>query len=631
MFWKLPREVFDLVVVELSHNDKVALSAVSKNLRAALTAIIWKKISVDVQRRGTDQSQPRVNSEAVAQCAAAFRQPSAAIRQVTQLELRCGFGTRHYLGTPCPHPRSSPKEGHGEGNPIRLTKAQAKRVADVQAEYLHHYNRVVENTKFIIESLQEGQLQEFSWDLCTCVPPTLLKTLAKRHPHLTSLRLTTDYKCPGPPGGENGIVNLTPFRHLKQISWKGLPSYNARQLREALRNNRHHLEELELDLYEIYPKIIPPPRSEEDDEVYDPYTIPPQDTRFRDDILSMKTWQAPGPAFPSLRVLRLRSTPLDIDDTRWALCRAIDFAALESLTLWYCRGWETFLETVMQSTRTKPINLRTLEVKCTEDRSGDLDIGRFVNSFRGLADLFVSVSDVDFREPQPDLWLTLGQHCATLKRLVYHSRSIRGWRPDYYCDCTNLGLPRLGTFNPISDLDHLECLGLSCDPDLLPPLLRPFTCKSTLKIFHLRQTGADLNRGQECRALDLPRVDEPDCQPEEHNRVTSLQSLPYDTLEAALQDSFRSLLDWAFGQQGIASLQLVAFGDFAQGRNKLYLHNLFVCRAESGADRGGRPYRVFDARDREHEHKWAAIVRPHWSFLEACPVGSFQSDAYYHF
>jgi hypothetical protein len=40
---------------------------------------------------------------------------------------------------------------------------------------------------------------------------------------------------------------------------------------------------------------------------------------------------------------------------------------------------------------------------------------------------------------------------------------------------------------------------------------------------------------------------------------------------------------------------------------------------------------VFDARDREHEHEWAAIVRPHWSFLEACPVASFQSDAYYHF
>ncbi|KAK3291580.1 uncharacterized protein B0H64DRAFT_409476 [Chaetomium fimeti] len=632
MFWKLPREVFDLVVSGLPHNDQVALSTVSKGLRAALATVIWNRIRVDVQRRGTDQSQPRVNSEAVTRCAIAFRQPSAAIRQVTQLELLCGFGTRHYLGTPCPHPRPPPQGGQRGQHLIRLTKAHAKHVADIHAERQDHYNCVVENTISIIESLYEGQLQEFSWDLCTCVPPALLETLAKRHRHLASLRLTTDYMCPGPPGDENKVVDFSPFRHLKRISWKGLPSHNACQLREALRNNSHHLEELELDLYKAYPKIFPHPgRWKGEAYCLDFWRGMPFDTRFRDDILSMKTRQSSKPAFPSLRVLKLRSAPLDLENATRALCRVIDFAALESLTLWYCCGWEVFLDTVQESTGTKPIKLRTLEVKCTEDRGEYADIARFVGSFQGLSDLFVSLSGEDFREPDPDLWIALPQHRVTLKRLVFHSRFTPGMRVDYYCDCTNLGLPRLDpTFNPMSDLD-LECLGLSCDPDLLPPLLRPFTAKSTLKIFHLRQTGADLNRGERCRALDLPQIDEPDCQPEEHNRVTTLRSLPYDTLEDALQDSFRALLDWAFGPHGIASIQLVAFGDFAQGRNKLYLHNLFVCRAESRVDKGGPPYRVFDARDRKHEHEWATIVRPHWSFLEACPVGSFQSDSYYRF
>lgn len=492
----------------------------------------------------------------------------------------------------------------------------------------------------------------------------MIKALATRHPRLTSLRLTTDCTCPGPPGDEPGVVDLTTFRHLKRISWKGLAPYNARQLRDAIRKNRHHLEEVELDLHNIYPDIpaILPPGVEEWDYFYGREV--PEDTRFRDDILSMKPRPSPlGFSFPSLRVLRLRLTPLDLGNIRRTICQAINFAALESLTLWHCAGWQSFLACVRESTLGKPIQLRTLEVKCDEknswsDRTGVIEIGNLLGSFGGLVDLFVSVSDSAFEDPGTTLWYALHHHHTTLRRLVIHWRAPFGYGARYVRDSMVLGLPRADpTYEPLSRLE-LECFGLCCDPDVLvrpslflfplarsrlngqltdrisitqPSLLRPFTFKSTLKIFHLRQTGADLNRGEECRALDLPRVDEPGCEPQELHRVTTLYPLEYDTLEDALQDSFRALLNWVFGPDGIASLELVAFGDFGQGRNNLYLHNLFVCRTKGDADNGGLPYRVFDARDREHEHEWAAIVRPHWSFLGACPVGSFQSDAYYHF
>lgn len=146
---------------QLAHNDRIALSTVSKSLRVSLATVIWKKISVDVQPRGTDPRQPRVNNEAVARCAATFRQPSAAIRQVTQLDVRCGFANHHHLGTPCPHPHPA-REGAWEEEPrIRLTEAQEKRVAAVQEERLAHYKSVAENIQSIIESLDEGQLQEF--------------------------------------------------------------------------------------------------------------------------------------------------------------------------------------------------------------------------------------------------------------------------------------------------------------------------------------------------------------------------------------------------------------------------------------------------------------------------------------
>ena len=147
--------------MQLTHNDLVALSAVSKSLRVSLVTVIWKKIYVDVQRRGADPTLPRVNAEAVARCAATFRQPSAAIRQVTQLDVRCGFANHHHLGTPCPHPHPA-RDGDGEDEPrIRLTEIEEKRVAAVQAERLAHYKAVAENTQSIIESLDEGQLQGF--------------------------------------------------------------------------------------------------------------------------------------------------------------------------------------------------------------------------------------------------------------------------------------------------------------------------------------------------------------------------------------------------------------------------------------------------------------------------------------
>ncbi|EAQ84468.1 hypothetical protein CHGG_08482 [Chaetomium globosum CBS 148.51] len=620
MFWKLPREVFDLIIGQLPHNDLVALSAASKTLRAVLSTIIWKKIRVDVQSRGASLHQPRVDGEAVARCAATLRQPSTALREATQLDLQCGFANRHYLGTPCPHPLPGSGEDQAGRPLIQLTEAQEKRRAAHRAEREAHYRSVVENAQLIIESLEKGQLQGFSWDLVTCVPPSIIKALAEHHPHITSLRLTTDCMCPGPPGAETGVVDLTPFRCLKCISWKGLPPYNARQLREAIRDNQHHLEELELDLHNIYPPL--PPSS--DRWWQNPSQFFPEEERFRDDILAMRPYRSLGPAFPALRVLRLRLTPLDLGNTRRTLCRIINFAALESLTLWHCRGWEGFLEVVRGSMSGKSVKLRTLEVKCDEHNSGRgiTAISSLLLSCRGLVDLFVSVSNSGTCEnPGPSVWYALQHLQDTLKRLVIHWRADFGCRPRYVRDSHVLGLSMAQLrYEPLGGLG-LECLGLCCDPELLPMLLRPFTFRPKLKIFHLRQTGADLNRGEDCLALDLPRVDEPGCRPRERHRVTSLRALEYDTLEDALQDSFRALLDWAFGPNGIASLEVVAFGDFGQGRNKLYLHNLFVCRTKSAEENNGLPYRVFDARDRKHEHrvpKWKSIA----SVQAGLPQGS---------
>ena len=94
---------------------------------------------------------------------------------------------------------------------------------------------------------------------------------------------------------------------------------------------------------------------------------------------------------------------------------------------------------------------------------------------------------------------------------------------------------------------------------------------------------------------------------------------PQEALHAALKESFCELCKWAFGPQGIPSLQVIAFGDFSRGLAGDALENIFVCRNESDAG-DGHDYQVFDPRDKEHEHEWAAFVLPFKGFLGACPV-----------
>lgn len=161
--------------------------------------------------------------------------------------------------------------------------------------------------------------------------------------------------------------------------------------------------------------------------------------------------------------------------------------------------------------------------------------------------------------------------------------------------------------------------------------LRPFTTKTTLKVLHLRQTGRDKRRWGSL-VLDLHRQPSDKDEAldglefrtrERQSQEICITNADHSALQGLLKHSFCSLVEWAFGPEGIPSLQVIACGDFAHGRNGEDLHNIFVCRnADTAADCGdGRLYRVFDARDKKHQHEWAPLVRPYWRFLEACPNG----------
>ena len=159
------------------------------------------------------------------------------------------------------------------------------------------------------------------------------------------------------------------------------------------------------------------------------------------------------------------------DNSAEDLVHAINISALESLTLRGCDDSEEFLSLLSRSPA--PIRLKTFEVAASEILGGDGDrgIAEFVGSFKGLQELLVH-----FAGPEPSpfrVWAALAGHKTTLKRFIYHKRTVLGqW--DAVDSREDLGVPDLSLdapeqhpqANPIWCLE-VECLGLSCRPDVL--------------------------------------------------------------------------------------------------------------------------------------------------------------------
>lgn len=82
-------------------------------------------------------------------------------------------------------------------------------------------------------------------------------------------------------------------------------------------------------------------------------------------------------------------------------------------------------------------------------------------------------------------------------------------------------------------------------------------------------------------------------------------------LEPRLQPEFRQFLEWVFGPQGIASLDIVAFGDFAHG-GRDHSNNLLLCRSTNAMGN----FRFLN----RYEQDWAEVRYTYRDAMEACPV-----------
>ncbi len=165
-------------------------------------------------------------------------------------------------------------------------------------------------------------------------------------------------------------------------------------------------------------------------------------------------------------------------------------------------------------------------------------------------------------------------------------------------------------------------------------VLEPFKRKDCLRILHIRQSGSDIGkfgswafgRGDWDNFLD------PESQPTEYRQeflfpndrmlgwVLGLRG-DSDTCRnvsvTVLHDEFRHFADWVFGEDGIASLEMVAYGDFScQGR---FAADCFKLRRGGSIDGQAHSYSFYFP-ESEVDPDLEELLSRHPGFLEACPT-----------
>ncbi|KAJ4267130.1 hypothetical protein NW762_003229 [Fusarium torreyae] len=518
------------------------------------------------------------------------------------------------------------------------------------------YECLAQRAVAIIERLEDSQLDNFSWNYTTCIPSEVLELLSLKQPTIGGLSFVTDPFC----GRFNrwsrtSDVDLSSFRQLRHLSWKAPMGSHFDDAAATILNNAHHLQDLELELQSwsreresMESRII----NREDGS--GDWNKTSASTLLARRIFGLHTRtpdSPPRPLYPSIRNLTLTRLPLkDEISGQEVTAASFNLNTLRSLTLRMCPYWMYLLSSFLDAGVTP--ELKTLEIvdfylqttRQAAIRKTSI-ITNFIDSFIGLEELFVShcgpVSALDF-------WEHVAGHGSTLKRLVHHQRttdqdeeliSCRMGKdlPDFAMSQEDRHRIRQDPFqNPLSRLD-LAFLGLTCAPKYLKDVLLPFVSKKSLKVLHLRHTGVNASSHPSWvfnKALDL-KLTEAESSGKSINNIRmrndgsgrkSRRVIVVDPEEIAiavkerkqwntppLQHHFRIFADWAFGPEGIKSLEYIAIGDLSRG-NRYEQDNALVCRNVEGESR----FRVIGQRDGGPE--WRDVKSRFGSALGACPV-----------
>ncbi|KAF5717576.1 hypothetical protein FMUND_5669 [Fusarium mundagurra] len=646
MLTSLPPEILENICDKLNGIDLQQLSLTAKWLHKITFRHLWRSLTIQPYPEGERHC---INPKAPPQSCLQYTRELRFDPGVDADPKRC-IHARDWLGYMANWTDKFPLHQYtweARGDSFGLGGGKLVRVK---------FECLAQRAVLLLNRFNDGQLESFSWNYTSCIPSEILEILSLKHPCIQSLSLVTDPFCSRfNRWSRTSDIDLSAFHNLRRLSWKAPMGCHFDNIASLVKVNARHLEELELELQGWSPDresrestVI---HHEDNPEVWD--KIPASAMLARQMFgLEEVTSEAPERTqFPKLRSLKLTRVPLRDENTGIQVTASfINLGALRHLSLRMCAYWMAFLSSITE-TQT-PLQLKTLELldfylntPHETAISKAAAITEFIDSFKGLEDLFISIcgptSSLQF-------WEHVAGHAATLKRLVYHQRltdqdeemlNSRLGRDSSDLGISSEDLSRIRqdpSQNPFSRL-NIEFIGLTCAPKYLKDILLPFVAKRSLKVLHIRHTG--MNSGPSTswvfnHALEL-KITEGENQGVPIDDTTKADSslnadaeepvrLSLEELAAAvrerrewgtppLQQSFRDFANWVFGPEGIQSLEYIVAGDFSHG-NRYSASNALICRAV-GAE---RRYRVIS--DGSGGPEWRDVKSRFGSALAACPV-----------
>ncbi|CAG9986245.1 unnamed protein product [Clonostachys byssicola] len=485
----------------------------------------------------------------------------------------------------------------------------------------------------VLGHVKRDSLSSFSWDLGTCIPAEILGQngiLPQKHPKLQSLSVSSDFLC-----NRGGKISVSAFRSLQRLRWRAPNRSQVDALSEAIENNASHLKELEIDFARwltLKDTISYPYGGLGGGISRKVFGVGPQGLYTEVTQLAGIPSPPQGIIFKEIRSLSLTEVPLTAD-----LARAINFETLQSLKLRTCPDWFDFLNALVED-KVK-INLKAFELtddlgeyQKTNDQyyaASVASMAAFLASFKGLEQLHLAAFG---SQDSAAAWKGYARdHGEILKSFVAHDRFANWDRQSYGTGQVRdsnyiLSRDQVKLFkedpsqNPLS-LFNLNFFGVCCRTEDLQSLLAGLKERNTLKVLHVRQSSAYLEMYKTSSAvsqLDLEKalvVNQQDFDGTNFDdpwRHVVTPKRPVKKEAEEVRPEFLDLVGWAFGPEGINSLDFLAFGDFSNGCREPQ-NNLVFSRNRTGNKWGFSRIHV----DCE---EWHDVLDQYGDAIEACPT-----------
>ncbi|PYI34180.1 hypothetical protein BP00DRAFT_423472 [Aspergillus indologenus CBS 114.80] len=578
----LPPELLDLVVGQIaSRRDLKRLCEVCTRLRNCALPHLYRSIVLSATEVSVEQLAKTV--EAVPR------------RYMEYTQEFC-------LSVPI-HERVDTRCVHRDGNGQKFTKLMEednlffKDTDEDGTDDEYTDTKIVEDNRIdpffnLIHALhsldfRDDQLRSFRWELGTCIPKALLSgsedSPLRNQKAIQSITLITDGEC-GTGMSSQYSVDLVQFIGLRTLVWKGLNRYSDfESVKDCIRVRGHQIISLTLDLVKW-----------DRAEVVWTNGFRRQSTGSVPDNFFARQVLNAQPGDETIRFRNLKHLHLSAVSFCCAgaemLC-SFNFRNLYTLKLRNCPGSLEWLQLVLSSEEL--LRLRSFELALDLNCLQRDDYMRITETICKFIQQAPKLEELYLMLPEPFDWAALTSTISSswfdLTCFVMHHLVDRGGQ-----DLVDGGIPLPSHLEQVLQGRQLACYGCSTPPGELASQLRKMQPRPSYKLLHIRASGVVLEK--------LSSHEQPSWSSAQLYNYRYGDDPPYGP------DDIFEFAKWAFSDDGLPNLAVLAWGDFSyEGRYSRF-------SALLGRSRDG--YRPLTSADVSF---WD-IVQNNMDMLASCPL-----------